>query len=128
MTRDGRDSFSPYDEVLEEADLSLSPWDDGEYFPDWDLFQRLLAIPISLGHADTQQSGATAKAFDVWIAHELRRAGFPVDSGRIAAALAERGFAVTGIDLARSMLDQAQARAPPCRKRLRRASNSGWAT
>lgn len=80
MTRDGRDSFSPYDEVLEEADLSLSPWDDGEYLPDWDLFQRLLAIPISLGHADTQQSGATAKAFDVWIAHELRRAGFPVDA------------------------------------------------
>lgn len=76
----GVDSFSPYDEVLAAADLSRSPWDDGEYSPDWDLFQRLLAIPISSGHADTQQSGATAKAFDVWIAHELRRSGFPVDA------------------------------------------------
>lgn len=31
-------------------------------------------------------------------------------SGRVAAALAERGFAVTGVDIARPMLEQAQAR------------------
>lgn len=74
------DSFSRYDGVLEGADLSSNPWDDGEYVPDWDVLQRLLAIPISSGHAETQQSGAAAKAFDTWIAHELRRAGFPADA------------------------------------------------
>lgn len=43
-------------------------------------------------------------------------------SGRIAAALAERGLQVTGIDLSRPMLDQAQARraalAPEAQARL----------
>ncbi len=74
------DSFSRYDEVLEKAGPLSNPWDDGEYVPDWDMLQRLLAIPISAGQAQAQQSGAAAKAFDVWIAQELRRAGFPVNA------------------------------------------------
>lgn len=73
------DSFSRYDEVLRQADYS-TPWDGGEFVPDWDLLHRLLAIPVASGQAQTQQSGAAAKAFDVWIAHELRRAGFPVNA------------------------------------------------
>lgn len=43
-------------------------------------------------------------------------------SGRVAVALAERGFHVTGVDLARAMLDQAAVRrmalAPEARERL----------
>lgn len=45
-----------------------------------------------------------------------------VGSGRVAAALAERGFFVTGVDLARAMLAQAEARRaglpPEARERL----------
>jgi hypothetical protein len=74
------DSFADYDEVLRGADLSANPWDDGEYVPDWDLLRHLLKIPIGAGKAESQQSGAAAKAFDSWIAHELRRAGFPEDA------------------------------------------------
>jgi hypothetical protein len=74
------DSFSRYDRVLADADLSRDPWDEGEYVPDWDLLHALLAIPVASGQAQTQQSGAAAKAFDTWIAHELRRAGFPADA------------------------------------------------
>jgi hypothetical protein len=74
------DSFSEYDQVLGTADLSANPWDEGEYVPDWDVLRRLLKLPIGAGKAEAQQSGAAAKAFDVWIANELRRAGFPEDA------------------------------------------------
>jgi len=74
------DSFSRYDLVVGAADTASNPWEDGEYVPDWDMLRGLLAIPISAGQAQTQQSGAAAKAFDVWIAQELRRAGFPVNA------------------------------------------------
>jgi len=74
------DSFGEYDAVLRRADLSPNPWDDGEYVPDWDVLTKLLSIPIEAGKAESQQSGAAAKAFDSWIAHELRRAGFPEDA------------------------------------------------
>lgn len=45
-----------------------------------DLARKLLAVPISQGSATKQQSGRVAKALDAWIAHELRRAGFPEDA------------------------------------------------
>jgi hypothetical protein len=45
--------------------------------PDYQLLERLLAVPIRLG--STTQSGIPAKAVDVWVAHELRRAGFLAD-------------------------------------------------
>lgn len=73
------DSFSRFDEVLDRAELSI-PWERGIYVPNLDLMQQLLKIPVSAGQAQTQQSGAAAKAFDVWIAHELRRSGFPVNA------------------------------------------------
>jgi hypothetical protein len=43
-----------------------------------DLLRQLLAVPIQAGHA--QQSGRLAKALDAWVAHELRRGGFPEDA------------------------------------------------
>jgi hypothetical protein len=76
------DSFSKFDKVLASGSSSSpsNPWHGSEYVPDWDMLQRLLAIPISGGQAQTQQSGAAAKAFDAWVAHELRRAGFPINA------------------------------------------------
>jgi hypothetical protein len=74
------DSFSRYDKVLAKEPSLSNPWAKDEYVPDWEVLQQLLEIPISAGQAQTQQSGATAKAFDTWIAHELRRAGFPVNA------------------------------------------------
>lgn len=74
------DSFSPYDDVLQDADLATSPWEDGEYVPDWDMLHRLLSIPVKSGQAQTQQSGAAAKALDSWVAYELRRGGFPANA------------------------------------------------
>jgi len=48
--------------------------------PDYDVLRELLAVPIQKGYAQTQQSGRVAKALDAYIAHELRRAGFPDDA------------------------------------------------
>ena len=69
--------LSALDEILADADTSESPWDGDEFHPDMDLARRLLAVPIKAGGAEKQQSGRVAKSLDAWIAHELRRAGFP---------------------------------------------------
>jgi hypothetical protein len=75
--------------VLAELDPILAAdtppsklWDagSGEFNPNYDLARKLLAVPISQGHAEKQQSGRVAKALDAWIASELRRAGFPDDA------------------------------------------------
>lgn len=71
------DSFAAFD-VLLETDPFLNPWHKSEYLPNLDLLRELLTIPIRQG--DKQESGRTAKALDAWIAHELRRAGFPADA------------------------------------------------
>lgn len=79
------DVFAELDHILRAADVS-SPWrpsvsspgdDAREYVPDYGTLHELLAIPIGQGHANTQQSGRVAKSLDAYIAHELRRAGFP---------------------------------------------------
>jgi hypothetical protein len=59
-----------------------SPWTDDAhgrriYRPDHHLLTTLLSIPVSEGSAS--QSGRLAKAFDCWVATELRRAGFGAD-------------------------------------------------
>ncbi|WDT93808.1 hypothetical protein JDY09_00660 [Thermoleophilum album] len=72
------DDFTPFEPLLQEADTNKSPWKNGAYVPDLDLLAELLSKPISAG--DKQESGRPAKAFDAWIAHELRRAGFPPDA------------------------------------------------
>lgn len=74
------DSFSAFDPILAAAQNLESPWRDGLYIPDYDMLRRLLAVPISAGYAATQATGRMAKALDAWIAHELRRAGFPADA------------------------------------------------
>lgn len=75
-------ALAPLDPILATADVSSSPWNatTGSYKPDYDLARKLLAVPISQGSAKKQQSGRVAKALDAWIAHELRRCGFPPDA------------------------------------------------
>lgn len=70
------DVFSDYDALLSKADIEKSPWVSGEYIADLDRFRELLAITLGT----KQQSGRTAKAFDAWVAYELRRAGFAPDA------------------------------------------------
>jgi hypothetical protein len=71
------DAFTQFDPLLWAADIVNSPWQHERYVPDLDLLRELLSLPISA--AEKQASGRVAKAFDAWIAHELRRAGFPQD-------------------------------------------------
>jgi hypothetical protein len=68
------DAFSQFDPLLWVSDIATSPWQRGRYVPELDLLRKLLSLPISSG--EKQASGRVAKAFDAWIAHELRRAGF----------------------------------------------------
>lgn len=79
MPQDPRaDAFSSFDPILRTADLTTSPWVGNRYVPDLDLLRELLTLPVSKG--EKQESGRVAKAFDAWVAHELRRAGFPPDA------------------------------------------------
>jgi hypothetical protein len=77
---DDADVLSELDPILAAADTSQSPWHHGRYRPDMDVARQLLSVPIGQGAADRQESGRVAKALDAWIAHELRRAGFPPDA------------------------------------------------
>jgi hypothetical protein len=77
---DETDVLSELDAILAAADTSQSPWDNNEYRPNMDVARQLLAVPISQGAADEQESGRVAKALDAWIAYELRRGGFPEDA------------------------------------------------
>lgn len=47
------------------------------YVPDHDLLEELIAIPV--GEGQGSGTGRLAKAIDAWVAHELRRCGFPPD-------------------------------------------------
>ncbi len=71
------DAYAQFDPLLWVADIVNSPWQHGRYVPGLDLLRELLSLPVSA--AEKQASGRVAKAFDSWIAHELRRAGFPPD-------------------------------------------------
>lgn len=76
----GKDSFTPYDDLL-TAPLT-DPWahsagESPRYVPDYDLLGRLLTIPVAAGAMS--ESGSFANGIDAWIAQELRRAGFGPD-------------------------------------------------
>lgn len=75
-----------FDRIVSDAlreDAYTNPWHrraDGtlRYEPDYDTLARLLGVPLHLKAATT--TGVPALALDVWIAHELRRAGFNEDA------------------------------------------------
>jgi hypothetical protein len=78
------ESWALFDRIVEQATAESSttnPWRFDEvgkiYLPDYTTLERLLAVPLLLG--STSQSGIPALALDVWIAYELRRAGFEPD-------------------------------------------------
>ncbi|WP_318152736.1 hypothetical protein [Microbacterium helvum] len=73
-----------FDRIVERAtvDGHTSPWTaEGAvvtYRPDFETLRLLLGVPLHLGA--NSQSGVPALALDVWIAYELRRAGFDPDA------------------------------------------------
>ena len=77
------DGWSLFDRVVAAAPLrAVSPWEvhghDVAFQPDFDTLELLLRVPWMLGSAST--SGLPALALDVWMAYELRRAGFEPDA------------------------------------------------
>lgn len=68
-----------FDAVVATAPFrELNPWEGGRFIPDLDTLRALLGVPLHLG-APTR-SGVPALALDVWVAYELRRAGFDPDA------------------------------------------------
>lgn len=77
-TEDVFDSF----EAAIRARPDDNPWradphGERRYVPDYKLLAALVGIPVGEGRGS--ESGRLAKAIDAWVAHELRRAGFPPD-------------------------------------------------
>jgi hypothetical protein len=75
------DVFDPFEGVLHARPVT-NPWrlevgGAPMYGPDHDLLELLIGIPVGEGRGS--ESGRLAKAIDAWVAHELRRAGFPPD-------------------------------------------------
>src|ERR1700722_5015681 len=74
------DVFDSFEETIRQHDPT-SPWhvegDSVEYRPDYSLLESLLSIPVGEGRGS--ESGRLAKGIDAWVAHELRRCGFPPD-------------------------------------------------
>jgi len=75
-----------FDRIVADAapdGAHTNPWQcDGDgrlvYLPDFGVLQRLLGVPLYLKAPTT--TGVPALALDVWLAYELRRAGFDSDA------------------------------------------------
>jgi hypothetical protein len=68
--------------VLSSPARHTNPWQaappgEPDFLPDYDALRLLLGVPLLL--RASSQSGVPAKALDVWIAYELRRAGLEPD-------------------------------------------------
>ena len=76
-------AWALFDRIVDSApERDSNPWrqedDEGVRFePDYDTLCRLLGVPALL--QANSQSGVPALALDVWVAYELRRAGFEPD-------------------------------------------------
>ena len=79
---DKADVFDSLEQVL-AGRADTNPWRPNaenstpQYLPDHGLLEDLIAIPVGEGQASG--TGRLAKAIDAWVAHELRRCGFPPD-------------------------------------------------
>jgi hypothetical protein len=71
-----------FDRIVADAATTplfeLGPWNGDEYVPDIATLEKLLGVPRHLNA--NSQSGVPALALDVWVAYELRRAGFAADA------------------------------------------------
>ncbi|MER7609269.1 hypothetical protein [Nocardioides sp. NPDC127503] len=72
-------SWVLFDQIVAEAPKrDESPWDADERFaPDFDTLALLLGVPLAL--KAKPRTRVPALALDVWVAYELRRAGFHPD-------------------------------------------------
>ena len=76
------DVFDSFEDAI-RARPDSNPWVLDEatgkatYLPDHELLGTLIGIPV--GESRGSESGRLAKAIDAWVAHELRRCGFPPD-------------------------------------------------
>lgn len=77
-------AWNKFDAIVGEASARMSidqPWVDDQgalrYICDTETLEALLAVPLSMD--STSQTGVRALALDVWLSHELRRAGFHPD-------------------------------------------------
>lgn len=83
MTTIRAKAWALFDKIVDSAPhRATNPWqreDDGavRFEPDYDTLRLLLGVPAMLQAAS--QSGVPALALDVWVAYELRRAGFDPD-------------------------------------------------
>ncbi len=66
-----------YDDLYAEVPAQLSsPWQGKTYSPDYPLLHSLIDVTVQNGKAFEPRTGALAAATNVWVATELRRAGF----------------------------------------------------
>lgn len=75
------DVFDSFEAVIRGRPYA-NPWTfaaDGNrrFSPDYELLAAVLSIPVGEGRGS--ESGRLAKGIDAWVAHELRRSGFPGD-------------------------------------------------
>ena len=78
-------AWAIFDRIVADAapdGLHTNPWQRGAdgvtYVPDFRVLRRLLGVPLYLDAPST--TGVPALALDVWLAYELRRAGFDPDA------------------------------------------------
>ncbi|MGW6279318.1 hypothetical protein [Kribbella sp. NPDC055071] len=69
-----------YDAVLASAQQQ-NPWthqkgQSATYKPDYGLLEDMLSVAVAAGAGENTQSGVFPKGIDLWLSHELRRAGF----------------------------------------------------
>jgi hypothetical protein len=80
MARNPDAMAAVYDHIL--ADIPTeSPWthtagEPPSYVPEYDLLGRLLSSAVAVGGGEDTESGIFPKGIDLWLSHELRRAGF----------------------------------------------------
>lgn len=71
------EAWALFDRIIADVEADAgdpSPWLGNNYNPDIGTLERLLGVPLSLNAPPT--TGVPALALDVWVAFELRRAGF----------------------------------------------------
>lgn len=76
-------AWALYDRIVERAapdGVYSSPWDGDQYEPEIHVLEDLLGAALAIVPDGKTQSGVAARALDVWIAYELRRAGFHPES------------------------------------------------
>lgn len=76
-------AWALFDAVLDDASPNgehSTPWQNGVYVPDIATLERLLGAALQVVPDGKTQSGVAALALDVWVAYELRRAGFHPDA------------------------------------------------